>query len=87
VEGPQTNLFGELTNINLSQSSSFGVYILKICLMRQSLRFFLAGFFSIILLTVGNVNAQETGVLTGEVFDVSNSEPLPGANVYWEKDV
>jgi hypothetical protein len=55
--------------------------------MQSQVQFFLAVFFSITLLSVGSVSAQETGVLSGEVLDVSNSEPLPGANIYWENDV
>jgi hypothetical protein len=46
--------------------------------MQVQVRFFLACFFSFTLLSIGSVSAQETGVLSGEVLDVSNSEPLAG---------
>ncbi|TDQ19261.1 TonB-dependent receptor-like protein [Algoriphagus boseongensis] len=33
---------------------------------------------------VGFANAQNLGKVRGQVFDVNNSQPLIGANVYWE---
>src|SRR5690606_13446640 len=31
--------------------------------------------------------AQESRVFNAEIFDVGDSSPLPGANVYWEDDL
>lgn len=54
--------------------------------MRFSTKAFFAFLFLFSSLLFQGLFAQEKGVFRGLVIDVENSSPLPGANVYWEKD-
>lgn len=55
---------------------------MNICFRLLALSFFL---FSPVFLSL--TFAQDLGIFEGIVLDVSNSEPLPGASVYWENNV
>lgn len=44
--------------------------------------------FSILFLVIsGEITAQDTGQISGIVLDAINSNPMPGASIYWENDV
>jgi hypothetical protein len=49
----------------------------------------LSKFLSVLLffLSISSLTAQETRLFTAQVFDVTDTSPLPGASVYWEGDL
>jgi len=55
--------------------------------MRPTARFSKFILLSVFILSFSELIAQETNVFTAQVFDVTDSSPLPGASVYWEGDV
>jgi len=43
--------------------------------------------FSLFFFLFGEIDAQNMVQISGVVLDATNSEPMPGASVYWEQDV
>ena len=43
--------------------------------------------FFLFFFILGEIDAQNMVQISGVVLDATNSEPMPGASVYWEQDV